>query len=378
MFDPEQLPEVKQRIREATEASTHLFDSVEEDIAALRGQAVTIQPRSTNTISLVASDAGNNKIEFNPLLLQMVRVVDSKGKQLFFDVISSESDTRELSLKQFAPDGSPASPLGRLMADLNVRWLWELSPMIPQQPATPGWTIVFRDLCEWAAIYEQCCYKDWGQDTLLLHDGLLRTKIFAGDLFVQMYGKIKESIDRAKRVDRRDLYLVGIAKHSEVLARYRLAMALSNIIPGGASQYVPIPMAMQEKVYKWAEYLRLPTDTANDVEQPKYNMGEMYFVRFGPRTGDPVWTVDLLAGQTSQAQKIFGSLLSDAVVGFPVPYYPDCLQKADAHAQMVDFDLAILEDEMVGALRDHLGPLKRPIFDAQQLVANDPAARRYS
>jgi hypothetical protein len=378
VFDPERLPEVKQRIREATQENTYLFDSVEQDVSGLRAQTVTIQPRSTNTISLVASDAGNNKIEFNPLLLQMVRVVDSKGKELVFDVISSETDTRELSRRQFGDDGTPVTPLGKLMRDLNVEWLWDLTSMIPQRPETSGWTIVFRDLCEWAAIYEQCCYKEWGQDTLLLHDGLLRTKVFKGDLFVQMYHRIKESIDQAKRVDRRDLFLVGIAKHSEVLERYRLAMALSNVFPGGAAQYVPIPMDMQKKVYKWNEYLRLPTDTAEDVEQPKYNMGEMYFVRFGTRTGDPVWTVDLLAGQTSQAQKIFGSLLSDAEVGFPVPYYPDCLQKADAHAQVVDLDLAILQDAMIDALRDHLGPQRKPIFDAHQLVASDPAARRYS
>ncbi len=377
MFDPEKLPAVQERIREETRATAHLLDSVSEELEALRTRTRSIQVRNTNTISLVASDAGNNRIEFNPLQLQLVRVVDSYGHELFFDVISSNTDTRALSERQFDTQGKPRTPLGRLMADLGKRTLWEMSPMIPERPQSPGWTLVYRDLCEWAVIYEQC-HKEFASDTLLLHDGLLRTKVFAGDLFVQMYRKVKDAIDKAKRERRRDLFLVGIAKHSEVLERYRLAMALSSVFPPGGPKYTPIPMEMQKKVYKWAEYLRLPSDTGGEGEDPKYNMGEMYFVRFGAKSGDPVWTVDLLDGQADRAQKIFGSLLNDAQFGFPVPYYPHCLQQADAHAQVVDLDLAILQDTMVEAVRDHLGQEKQSIFDAHRLMVADPAARRYS
>ena len=70
------------------------------------------------------------------------------------------------------------------MRDLGVSSLAELSPMIPEQPVSSGWTLVYRDLCEWAVIYD-LCQKEFASDTVLLHDGLLRTKIFAGDLFVR-------------------------------------------------------------------------------------------------------------------------------------------------------------------------------------------------
>ena len=194
----------------------------------------------------------------------------------------------------------------------------------------------------------------------------------------EMYSRIREAIDNTRSKRHRDLFIVGIAKHCEVLERYALAMAISEVFPDGAAQYAPIPMDMQQKVYKWAEYLRLPTDTAEDIEQPKYNMGEMFFVRFGTRTGDPVWTVDLLHGQVSRAQKIFGSLLNDAQLGFPIAFYPHSLQQADAHAQIVDLDLAILQDTMVDAVRAHIASTRRPLFDAHRLALSDPAARRYA
>jgi len=197
MFDPEKLPLLRQRIREETLATTHLLDEVVTEVKSLEMGTVTIQPKNTNMMSLVASDAGNNSIEFNPLQLQLVRVVDTYGRELFFDVVSSETNTIDLSLRQFDESGAPRTPLGVLMADLGVETLHQLSPMIPEKPDSGNWTLVYRDLCEWAVIYEQC-HKEFLSSTILLHDGLLRTKIFAGDLFIQMYKKIKLAIDKAR------------------------------------------------------------------------------------------------------------------------------------------------------------------------------------
>ena len=141
---------IQARIREETNRSSGLFDEIRTEVDALRiGGVTTIQPTNTNMISLVASDAGNNRLEFNPLMLQVVRVVDSYGAEQFFDVISSSTDTGDLSRRQFNESGDPASPLGLLMRDLSVSTLSELSPMIPARPTSSGWTIVYRDLCEW-------------------------------------------------------------------------------------------------------------------------------------------------------------------------------------------------------------------------------------
>jgi hypothetical protein len=68
--------------------------------------------------------------------------------------------------------------------------------------------------------------------------------------------------------------------------------------------------------------------------------------------------------------------LADAVAGFPVPFYPNCLQQADNHSRVADLDLDIVEDSLVEAIRDQVGPDLAPIVDELRL-ATDVAARRY-
>lgn len=373
MFDPDQLPDLKRLVREATQANSGLLDDVLGEVRLLR-PVLTIKPRNINSISLVASDGGNNRLVYNPFALQVVRVVDTMGQELFLDVISPSTDTAELGRRHL----DSGSPLGKLMGDLGVSRLADLSPMIPEKNKSRSWPLVYRDLCEWAVLYDLVCYNKWGGDTLVIRDGLLRTKIFAGDLFVQLYQRLRAAIERTRKERRRDVFLVGIAKHSRVIERYRLAMAIADVFPAGQPRYVAVPSGLQAKVYDtWPEYIRSPDDDAADTEKPKFNMGAMYLVRFGKMSADPVWTVDLLDSQKDKDQQIFGSLLSDAEQGFPVPCYPHCLQEADRHAQVVDLDLAILQNTLEDAVREQVPGGRRHVFDAQVLSVSDPAAARY-
>jgi hypothetical protein len=61
--------------------------------------------------------------------------------------------------------------------------------------------------------------------------------------------------------------------------------------------------------------------------------------------------------------------------GFPIPYYPRCLQRAHEYAQVVDFDLDVLQDTILNAARGLIEPGKQGIFDALEL-APDITARR--
>jgi hypothetical protein len=372
VFQADQIPEIRRLIGEQAARDKALLDELLAEVAAI-GQIRIIKPRSATSVALMAADGGNNRVAFNPFYLQLIRVVDSHGKELFMDVVSPTTDILELSRRRHLDDDGPRSPLGRLMLDLGVSDLHELSPMMNSESA--GWVLTYRDLCEWATLYELICSRRFAQDTLLVHDGLLRCKLFRGDLFIQMYELIKQHIDRVYTEDRRRIWLVGLAKKSEVLERYRLAISLSRVFERGSPCFVAVPEAMQERVYRWAEYTRAPDDTSRG-EKPKFNMGAMHFVRFGTRSGDPVWTVDLLDCQKSDAQAVFGYLLADAVAGFPVPFYPNCLQQADNHSRVADLDLDIVEDNLMDAIRDQVGPDLAPIIDELRM-ASDVAARRY-
>jgi len=155
-----------------------------------------------------------------------------------------------------------------------------------------------------------------------------------------------------------------------------LSMALENIMPAGVPRYVRIPRKLEAKAYVWPEYARGAETEAGEGEAPKFVAGDMYFVRFGERSGDPVWSVDIFSSQSPNAPEIFGYLLADAIDGFPMPFYPRCLQRAHEHAQIVDFDLDILQDEVIAAVRGLLGDGEAQILDGLRLQT-DVSNRRY-
>jgi hypothetical protein len=375
VFEAAELPALRKLIADQVQHDHQELDRLLTQLRVAKGDVKTIKPRSATSIALMAADGGNNRVTFNPFYLQIVRIVDSAGKQLHLDVVSPSTDIDDLSRNQFAADaGGRIKPLGRLMQALGVSSLRDLSPMMSGRSAS--WVLVYRELCEWATLFDLICHRDFAQDTLVVYDGLLRSVKFADDHFVRMYRLLRERIEHVWRTDRRRLWLAGVAKSSQVLENYRLAMSLSGLFERGSPCFVPVPYDMQKHVYRWDEYIRSPDDDDADRENPKFNIGAMHFVRFGPRSGDPVWTVDLLDCQKAEAQTVFGYLLADAVAGFPIPFYPNCLQKADLHSRVADLDLDIVEDALVEAVREQVGAERAPIIDELRL-ATDVAARRY-
>lgn len=383
MFDPEEIPQIKQAIRECAIIDRKLLDDLRAEANEMRPNVRVIKPRSITTFSLVATDGTNNKLIYNPFYFQLIRVVDSNGKNLCLDTITPTTDTDLLSQRQFDERGHPKTALGVLMKDLNCTTLNDLSPMIPsgkkmrEKPTeiSKSWVLTYRDLCEWAVLYETICYQSFTSNTVVLKDGLLRSKIFKYDvankrpLFIEMMQKINAAIDEAHKKRKVKIYFVGLAKHSQVLSRYSLAMQLENIFPSGEPRYAKVPEEMERNSYVWKEYMKRVDgeEEEEDREVNKYSMGDLYLVRFGKKSGDPVWAIDILNTQTTAEAEIFGYLYMDTLDGFPTPHYPACLQRALEYAQVIDFDLDILQDEVVQAVRELLPSDKKEIIDYQNL-----------
>jgi len=378
MLDPENLPRLRELIQERTREDSRLLDQLRDEIRPLKSASRRIAPRTTTSMSLVATDGGNNSIAFDPFMFQLVRVVDSYGKELCLDAVTPTTDVKRLSDRQF----EERTALGFMMEQLGISKLYHLSSMIPdpaeQQRATtvkPSWVLVYRDLCEWAVLFDTIMRFEFATDTLVVRDGLLRSKLFSGDLFVQMMGQLQRAIeDKAKR-HRRKVYLVGFAKHSKVLTRYQLAMAIEGIMHDSYPQFVAVPREIESKAYIWPEYARGEPDPAGG-EAPKYVAGWMFFAKFGNRSRDPIWAVDILNAQAEDASTVFGYLLADALDGFPVPHYPRCLQQAHEKAALVGFDMDVLQAEIFRAVRGTLDGDKRQVLDAFRLV-RDPSKLRY-
>jgi hypothetical protein len=379
MIDPPTQTQLKEAIADCIGTDQSVLDALRDEIRPLRKAIRRIQPRATASISLVGTDGGNNQLQFDPFLIQLVRVVDSSNNEYCLEAVSPTTPIEKLNKRQFDSNGVASTALGEMMASLGVNSLPALSHMIRPteegKPVSPSWVQVYRELVEWAVLFT-ILKKDFGTDTLIVCDGLLRSKVFAKDLFQQLLRGIKKRIDTQWNRSRRRVYLAGVAKHSKVLSRYRLAMALEGVLQTDYPAYVEVPREVEERAYVWSEFARGDDRADDGGEINKFVGGKMFLVKFGSHRRDPVWPVDIFVPQANEAQAILGSMLADAINGFPVPHYPHCLQKAHENAALVDFDFDILQDFIYEGVRKSLGG-QASTLDVFQLQDADPAQRRY-
>lgn len=380
MLDPQSHSQLQEEIRTRIEADRQQLDLLRKEIRPLGSGVRRILIRATTSISIVGTDGGNNQFIFDPFLVHLIRVVDSSNNEYCLQAITPTTSVSKLSSMQFNQDGSPKTALGNLMTYIGVYDLTKLSHMIrsndDDRPTSPSWVQVYRELMEWAILFYIVRTKDFGTDTLIVYDGLLRSKVFAQDYFKKYLQGLQEGIDHQMGKNHRRIYLVGVAKHSKVLTKYRLAMSLEKLLTTNYPAYVEIPREIEEKAYIWSEYARGDDRGIEGGEVNKFVGGKMFFVKFGSSPRDPIWPVDIFLPQRKESQTIMGCLLADAINGFPVPFYPQCLQRAHENASLVGFDFDIIQDEIFEGIRRILAGEEQAL-DIFRLQDTDPAQRRY-
>jgi hypothetical protein len=377
MLDPDTLKVLRSEVARSVASDRELLHTLLREVQPLENSQHRIQSRSTTSVSMVGTDGGNNELRFDPFLVQIIRVVDSNHNELWLEVATPTTPVVALDQRHFK-GSEPVSPLGRMMHALGIKSVAQLSPMLrdgtEERPRSPSWTNVYRELTEWAVLLDMA-RKEYGSDTLIIFDGFLRSKVFKGTLFVR-YGELLADAIARQRRNRRNIYIVGVAKHSAVLARYRLALKLKGILRGSYPAYVRIPRQLEEKAYVWSEYARGRDNQEQGGEPAKYVNGVMFFVKFGNRSQDAIWPIDLFQPQADQAQTALGYLVKDAEEGFPVGLYPRSLQKAHEAAALFGIDMHLLQDVVTDGVREVLGD-RRHVLDEFVLEPADPSQSRY-
>ena len=380
MLDPATQAQVRKAIEDCIASDTNVLDQLREEIKLLRNLTRQIQPRIATSMSIVGTDGGNNQIRFDPYLIQLVRVVDSSNNEYCFEAISPTTPIEELNARHIRDDGSPQSPLGEMMEFLEIKTLADLTPFATRtvtgnKPASIYLVKVYRELVEWAILFS-IFNKDFATDTLIVFDGLLRSWIFEENLFRKLLDGIHGRIQRQWENSRRRLYLVGVAKNSKLLDRYRLAMALESVLHTQYPAYVEVPIELEKHTFA-SRYQRGDDFFGPSGDIDWYVGGKLHLVKFGRNPRDPVWPIDIFGPQAGETPTILGSLLHDANNGFPVPYYPHSLQKAHENAALVEFDFDLLQDYIFKAVRTSLKE-EAPVLDVFQLQDTNPAFLRYN
>src|SRR5436309_14526260 len=128
MINDGQRHELRKDIDRRVQLDSKLLDKLRADVRPLKAKTHKIQSRQSHSVSIGATDGGNNKFQFDPFLLQVVRVVDSNNNAYAMDVVSPSTHPDELLRKHFDAAGKPLSALGRMMKKLGKTNLHELCP----------------------------------------------------------------------------------------------------------------------------------------------------------------------------------------------------------------------------------------------------------
>lgn len=373
VLDPEISDNLKKAIRTAVVADRSELGNLRESIRVLRQKIQRIQPRRSAAISLVGTDGGNNRVAFDPFSIDLVRVVDSGDNQYCLEALTPNLTVEELDQRHFGFDGKPTTPLGRMLSALNLKSIREISSTIATQPdkRSPIWSQIYRELTEWSVLLDLVRERQFASDTVILFDGFLRSKKFDHGLFGDLQALLDKAITDQYLNHRRRIFVAGVAKRNKFLLKYRLAMALEGVMRNTYPCFVKIEDELQKTAYKWEEIV------TGGGEGESFNAGQMFLVKFGSHSHDPIWAIDIFKSQVPHAPTILGYLLSDAQEGFPIPLYPMCLQKAHENAALVGLDQDILQDEIMIVIREALNSRENWVLDELSLQPSDPSAARY-
>jgi hypothetical protein len=75
VIDPATQAQLRQAIADGIGADRGVLDALRGEIRPLKIATRSIQRRTTTSISPVGTDGGNNQLQFDPFLIQVIRVV---------------------------------------------------------------------------------------------------------------------------------------------------------------------------------------------------------------------------------------------------------------------------------------------------------------
>jgi hypothetical protein len=352
--------EIKRRVFDAYKTEEPILQEFRAFARRIKNEIKPIRPYSVNAVSFVSSDGGDNRLFFNPAVVELVRVVDSRGNQCALDAIAANSKASELNYRVEAANALLVEPLKKLCDDLNVNVV-ELSYLLGglgKQGKSTGAVRIYRDIVEWAVLYDLMKYREWGSDTIIVREGMLRTKSFKRQLFPKIDELIRKAYLKHKE-KKISVSMVGVAKQSAVLSQLSVALELEEVFHRPYPCYAAVPKDIEEKCYNFDRTWLDTLETSEPNEDGTYlyqSMGRLYLVKFGDRPYDPVWPVDIAEWQLDEVDKIIGQLTKDAQPGFPIPDFPMCVQRAHDFAKVNGLEVDILQDILFEGITQNFSP----------------------
>lgn len=355
------LDDLREKIRAAYNVDDPILQKFRGYAREIGSKIKPLRSYSVNAVSFVSSDGGDNRLIFNPAIVELVRVVDSRGNQCVLDAVPGSISLNDLENRINPENANLVPQLHRLCQDIgtNIKGLSYLLGGLGQPGKSTGAMRCYRDIIEWAVLYDLATNPSiqWGGDTILVRDGLLRTKSFTREVFPAIDQRIRQAVEEHHTKRNVTLSIVGVAKQSAVLGRLAVSLELEGTFHKPYPCYVQVPEEVEKDCYNydltWFNTYE-SSETDENGRKLYQSMGKMFLAKFGDRPFDPVWPVDIAEWQVKNVDKILGQLCVDAQYGFPIPNYPMCIQQAHNFAKLGGLEVEILQDCLIKGMCERL------------------------
>ena len=332
-----------EQLREAARIELPRVSELREKLRGLNVQELGY--RQCVAIAPVATDGGENRLTFEPLNIEIIRVADSEGRE---------------HIQKFIPLGGNAEQIQRLFVEIPLLQSFlnrlsipyhDLSYFLPGNKRTPDedeaklgpweedlrkYVRALRDIAEWAVVLD-LSYTDRGIRMLVIRDGLLRSKSMSIKAMMALSRAFKHAYEQTGAI------LVGVAKRSKVLSYLSLALTLEGTLRKNYPCFVEVDKSLEEKCYNFA-----------GTWMQGQAFGRMHLVKLAEGADTAIFPVDIPDWLLPRRKEVLEYLAETARASFPIPGYPQPLVKAHENANLQGLEMSVLSDLLVRAVADQV------------------------
>ncbi len=329
------LQEIRNELRDAITKELPLLEEIRREVRQLKVRELGY--RQCYAIAPVATDGGENRFTFDPINLEIVRVVDSEGRQRFQKILPLSAGI-DILQKMFQESSQTHEPLlSRFLERLGLDYD-DLSYVLEAKATAGDLRQVirpFRDIAEWAVLLD-IAWNPGRTKIVLMRDGLLRTEALSKDVMPKLAKSFEDAYNQTGSL------LVGVAKRSKVINYLSLAIYLEKTFARKSPCFCEVPENLEAKAYIWAKSW-----------MGGHSFGKLHLAKLVEHEDALVLPIDVPNWLLSRRKEVFEYLAETSKASFPVIGYPEPLQKAHDNANLRGLEMTILEhflvDQIVGA-----------------------------
>ena len=287
-----------------------------------------------SSISYKAFDGGMFNIYFDPLELDIVEIADSNGntKMHFAIPLGEELDDEDFRTIEDDP------LMKKFLALMGTSKITEVSEVLKGSGD-------LMEIGEFACIFDKIATASREEKTIVMKDGLLRTKKIKHELIPVLLGLLKQHKTHVK--------LVGVSKTSKIVSLLSTALFLEKKIPSNQIGYLKIPLELELRAYLWSGKGKI---RKNKNEPLAYSFGSLYLARLSSLTNILV-TIEIPRVYTeAEIAELIGYLAKDSKYSYPVLGYPQTIMRAHEAAVRIGLPASIVKDKVFDRMKELSDP----------------------